>query len=742
MAIRNMLWKKRDAESLPAAVREESIPEVSAPLIGDTERLAMLDAFETNEVGWFWATDALHTIIYLSDSAAAKFEAEKPAMGAQLNELVETAGEDGEFGGERPLSFFLGSRTKFRDLVVRLHCGDEEMWWSLNGRPHYDEEENFLGFRGSARDISEQFLHQRDVQSLVQFDTLTGLSNRHRVENRLETILSSFRAEKRSCALLTMDLDKFKVVNDTLGHPAGDELLRQVSKRLQRIVVAPAEIGRLGGDEFQIIIPDMDDRGHLGELAEKIIQMISQPYALEYDRAVIGTSIGIAISPFDGDTLEELVKSADLALYSSKASGRGQYRFFANDLADAARRQRELGEDLALAIRSDQLDMQYQPIVRADDNQVVAFEALLRWDHSEIGQIEPARFIAVAEDANLINHLAEWSLERACRDAAQWPDDIGVSVNISAVQFLSGDLPDTVRQVLKKTGLDSSRLELEITEGVFLGESHLIDRVFTELRSLGIRLALDDFGKGHSSLSLLRREPFDRIKIDQSFVRGSCGENNFNAAIISALTSLASAMGMQTTAEGVEALDELDLVMGKKVSHIQGFIFSRPVTQEAVLEKLGSGDRTYEPVGPKVHRTERRTVFRRIGVMHENHHYDAVLRNLSRNGALIEGIVDVPVGTDLVLDLGGGQLAVARVRRSQDATQGLEFETPLISDGASGLCTRSRVVPSGAAGGDSKNGALQGDVTDLLNAQNNQKKPTGKRRFMQVDITAGSSRAA
>ncbi len=302
-------------------------------------------------------------------------------------------------------------------------------------------------------------------------------------------------------------------------------------------------------------------------------------------------------------------------------------------------------------------------------------------------------FIPIAEESNLINSLGEWALRQACADAAKWPGELRVAVNVSAHQFNSESLPNMIANALATSGLKARQLELEITESVFMGDKAAVDTMFARLKKIGVKLSLDDFGTGYSSLGYLRRAPFDKIKIDQSFVRGCTETDNSNSAIIAAIVSLAEALDMETTAEGVEAMDELALVKLRRATNIQGFIYSRAVPQAHVLEKLGEGDFVYEPSGPPKQRSQRRTVFRRIGVIHEDHRYDAVMRNLSKTGAMIEGLLDVPVGTDLVVDLGEGQLAVARVRRSQDATQGVEFETPLISDGADGLCTRHRISP-------------------------------------------------
>ena len=706
--------------------------------MSDAEKLALFQSLEENEVAWFWATDDQGRLIYLSPGALAKLGEDALALGMPLTTIVETTDQNGEIGGERPLSFFMGSRSKIQDQTVRLKDQRREVWWSLSGRPVNDRSGSFIGFRGSAKDITSQFAKHRDESRMAQFDALTGLANRHRMTTRLESTLTAFRAAKRSCALLMMDLDKFKHVNDSLGHPAGDELLRQVADRLQKIVPEPAEIGRLGGDEFQIIIPDADDRGQLGELAGQIIKMLSQPYSLNGDRAAIGASVGIAVAPYDGVTMDELVESADLALYAAKGGGRGQYRFYGVELASAAARQREIGEELRHAADRDELLLHYQPIVGAKDHQVVAFEALLRWHHPDLGMIPPETFLPIAEDLQIMGKLGEWVIRRACQDASEWPGDIRVAVNVTGQQFASGNFLELIEDSLKSSGMRPGRLELEITENVFLGDQALVDAIFKRLFRMGVRLTLDDFGTGYGSLGNLRRAPFDRIKIDQSFVRNAVEPDSANAAIITSIVSLAEALSIETVAEGVEAMDELKMVNERGADFVQGFIYSRPIPHEEVLGRLDAGEFTYEPVGPDKQRSDRRTLFRRIGVIHEDHRYDAVLRNLSRTGAMIEGLLDVPVGTDLVLDLGEGQLAVATVRRSQDATQGVEFETPLISDGAQGLCTRYRLSPYALAAAGMPLESLSGQTkTSVL-----QSVPKTPPRFLQVDVHSGANRAA
>ncbi len=738
MALGGMLKNLGGGRSAVALRASPRGAEAGQSAIESADRLAMLDAFEQAEIGWLWATDPDGRLLYLSASAASKFGDEVQVVGEYLGKLVETVQEDDDHGG-RPVSFMLGSRNRFVDHSVRVSTPAGEMFWSLTGIPQFDENSRFLGFYGGARDVTSVFAKQRDASRLAEFDSLTGLANRHRMLKRLTTMLAAFKAAKRTCALLLLDLDRFKQVNDTLGHPAGDDLLTQVSQRLQRIVTESGEIGRIGGDEFQIIIPDVDDRGQLGELAQRIIQMVSQPYSIEGKRAIIGASLGIAIAPYDGLEVEELIKSADLALYAAKGGGRGQYRFYSNDLKDSAHERREIEEDLRDALARGELRMHYQPVVRTTDNVVTGFEALMRWNHPERGPISPGVFIPIAEESNLINLLGEWAIRQACHDAAQWPGDLRVAVNVSAHQFALDNLPTVVANALASSGLNPRQLELEITESVFMADAEEVDQMFKRLKKIGVNLSLDDFGTGYSSLGYLRKAPFDKIKIDQSFVRGCTEKDNTSAAIITAIVSLADALKMETTAEGVEAMDELGLIRQLAATNVQGFIYSRAVSQDEVLEKLNSGDLTYTPSGPAKHRAERRSLFRRVGIIHEDHRYDAVLRNISRTGAMIEGLLDVPVGTELVVDLGEGQLVVATVRRSHEATQGLEFETPLIKDGADGLCTRHRISPYALAAAGMP---LQALPPGHYSAPSQGPVVTSVPKFVQVQVHPGTSRAA
>jgi diguanylate cyclase (GGDEF)-like protein/PAS domain S-box-containing protein len=656
-------------------------------------RTRLAESFEESGAGWFWATDENLALTYVSRRIAERIgKDQKQLVGRPVHELFDPRASEARQDG-RTLSFILSRKGKFSGVEVCAAGTDSECWWSISGVPELDSGSNFLGYLGSGFDVTTNRQSQREASRLAMSDTLTGLANRHKMSERLETLLHQCRATQRSCALLMLDLDRFKQVNDTLGHQAGDELLRQASQRLTRVVEDEWVLGRLGGDEFQIIIPDIDDRGVLGEAAQKIILMISQPYTIEGTRCVIGASVGVAVAPYDGISSEELTRSADLALYAAKNDGRGRYRFYSSELHDEAENRRQLEDDLRDAIAREELSLVYQPLVRTTTNRISGFEALMRWEHPQRGPISPGEFIPIAEDTGLISDLGNWALRRACRDAASWGGEARVAVNVSPIQFADVQFSKTVKAVLAETGLQPERLELEITESVFLGEGADTSAMFDALKKLNVRLALDDFGTGYSSLGYLQKAPFDKIKIDQGFVRGATEKGNRNAALITAIVSLAGALDMETTAEGIETIDTLELIRNLGVSHVQGYVYSRPLSHDDIIDRMERGELELKPSGPAVQRADRKRLFRKVGLIHEDHRYEVMMRDLSATGAMVEGLLDVPVGTQFVLDFGEGQLIVATVRRSSGYRQGIEFEVPLISDGSNGLCTRHRISP-------------------------------------------------
>ena len=705
-------------------------------LTSDGLRFTVLDDFEHTGLAWIWSSDADGSLNYLSPGAAEVLDLPLPTLlGKPLATLFETDPDDPENRSGRPLGFQLKAHNRIADVTVRCALPEARtgrpVWLSLSGHPKVDSSGKFHGYRGWAKDISVEYQRKIEDSRLAEFDSLTGLYNRHRMARRLEGMLAAFKAAKRSCALMMLDLDRFKQVNDTMGHQAGDELLRQVAERLRNIIGDRGEIGRLGGDEFQVIIPDIDDRGKLGELADKVIQIVSQPYPIDDKRAIIGTSVGIAIAPYDGMETEELVRASDLALYAAKNGGRGQFRFYSADLKDEEEERQLLLDDLREALAADELQLHYQPVVRIKDNHVVGLEALMRWEHEERGWVPPGTFISAAEESSLIGPLGDWALQRACADATTWPESVRVAVNVSARQFTAAGFVDIVADALQASGLDPDRLELELTESVFMGDSDATDETFRALKKLGVRLALDDFGTGYSSLSYLRSAPFDKLKVDKSFV-DSCTQKDQNSAkIITAIIGLSKALGMETTVEGVEAFDQLEVVKSRGAELIQGWLYAKAMPQHQVLEHIKSGEFKIEPSGPDKHRPDRRSMFRRIGIIHGDHRYEAVIRDLSKTGAFIEGLGRVPLGTALVLDLGGGQLVVCQVMRSEGAQIGVEFETHLVNDGAGGLCTRHRVSPYALAAASLPVAAAPGAGPAALSAS------ASAPQFMQVQVGSG-----
>jgi diguanylate cyclase (GGDEF)-like protein len=659
------------------------------------ERVSVLSEVEQLGVGMFWATDAHGHLTFLSQRALQDLETDGAGLiGQPLVDVFSDIESEPGAPTQRSLSFKLKAHSKLDEHVIALTDARGSLrWWRLNGRPLTNAKGEFMGYRGSAVDISGQYAYETQVARQSQIDELTGLANRRKLVDRLTAMLGAFRTSKRSCAMLMIDLDRFKQVNDTMGHPAGDELLKQVAKRLTSLVKDRGEVGRLGGDEFQVLLPDMDDRGTLGELANRIVQSISQPYTINGRRAIIGTSVGIAIAPYDGVDTDELTRAADMALYSAKETRGGTFCFFTSELRDAASKSAMLGERLRDAVDRDELSLVYQPLVDPETSVVKCFEALLRWHDPEEGFISPALFIPVAENDELIIRIGEMALRRACMDALTWPETIRVAVNVSAKQFIRPGFHKTVAAALDASGLPPGRLELEITESVFVGDLESVDAIFRDLKKLGVRLALDDFGTGYSSLGYLKGGHFDKLKIDQSFVRGCTENGDINPAIISAIVALAKALGMETVAEGVEAMDELALVRQRGADLVQGYIYSRPLKQEDLLPRFADGTMKVTAEGPARHRAERISMFRKVGLIHEDHYYDVILRNLSKTGARINGLAGVPIGTEVVLDLGHGQLVVSKVVNATEASQGLKFETALISDGSGGFMTRHRISP-------------------------------------------------
>jgi diguanylate cyclase (GGDEF)-like protein len=424
---------------------------------------------------------------------------------------------------------------------------------------------------------------EQRITQLAFNDVLTGLPNRTMFQQQLD---HAFRASAGSgglFALHCLDLDQFKVINDTLGHPAGDALLVEAAQRLQHAARGHF-VARLGGDEFVVLQNVGEDRDAIDRLARDILGDMARPLTLDGNEVVPSTSIGIAIAPQDGEESGTLLRSADLALYRAKEAGRGTYAFFEESLNERAQQRRQLESDLRLALERGEFELFYQPLFDLEQNRICSFEALLRWRHPERGLVSPGEFVSIAEDTGLIVPIGAWVVREASACAARWPDNIRVAVNVSAVQFHRGALHETIMRALAESGLEPNRLEVEITESIFLEGGETTLRLLHSLRALGVRIALDDFGTGYSSLSYLQSFPFDKLKIDRSFIQNLLTRDGASA-IVHAITELASALGIETTAEGVEETAQLMELRAHGCSSVQGYLFAEPMA-EADVDRL------------------------------------------------------------------------------------------------------------------------------------------------------------
>jgi diguanylate cyclase (GGDEF)-like protein len=439
-------------------------------------------------------------------------------------------------------------------------------------------------FNEMAGKISER---EQRLTQLAFNDGITGLPNRSMFQLRSAPLLRVSDGDGRPFALHCLDLDQFKAINDTLGHPAGDALLVEAASRV-RNAARGHFVARLGGDEFVVLQTVGEDRDAIDKLARDILEGIAQPFRVEGNEIVPSTSIGIAIAPQDGSDGGNLLRNADLALYRAKEAGRGTYAFFEESLNQQAQERRQLESDLRLAVERDEFELRFQPLFDLKENRICSFEALLRWNHPTRGMIAPSEFVPIAEDTGLIVPIGTWAIRNACAEAAAWPDSVRVGVNVSPVQFHRGGLNEIILLALADSGLPPARLEIEITESIFLEGSETTLRLLHSLRALGVRVALDDFGTGYSSLSYLQSFPFDKLKIDRSFIQNLLTRQGASA-IVRAITELAHALGIETTAEGVEETAQLMELRAHGCSSVQGYLFAEPMTAEEVRRLFADG---------------------------------------------------------------------------------------------------------------------------------------------------------
>ena len=543
----------------------------------------LLREFAEQSADWLWETDANRRIVRASPRFAHSVGLDPLTVNGMpfLQVLAGPTWESGNFSaGLRTLSDKLKGREGFRDLLLPVEVNGQEHWWEIAATPRFDDRGAFVGFRGVGSDVTEQRASADKINRMARFDTLTGLPNRLLVNEALVHAMAEADKWGSRCAFMMIDLDRFKAVNDTLGHPIGDRLLGCVSERLSQLMSDNEVIGRLGGDEFAVVIRDGADPARIERLAQNIIEALSRPYELDQHTLYTGASVGVASGPRDGRTSEMLIRSADLALYRAKDAGGGVFRIYEPQLHVEAEERRILEMALRKALANNEMYIHYQPVVDAAHGELTGFEALLRWTHPELGNISPAKFIPLAEDARLIAPIGEWVLRTACNEAAQWNSAARVAVNVSPDQLHNPAFVSVVASALATSGLAPDRLELEVTESVFMREGTGATRVLERIMDLGVKLSLDDFGTGYSSLGYLSRTKFSSIKIDRSFVQGASKGVAEAIAIIRAVVALAQSLGMATTAEGVETEQEHHMVQALGCTKVQGYYFGRPLPVE------------------------------------------------------------------------------------------------------------------------------------------------------------------
>ena len=540
----------------------------------------LLREFEEGEADWLWQIDTSRRVRSVSPRFAFALGMDPEAIeGKPFIQLVAgPAWETGQFPSSlHDLAERLKRRESFSNLLVRVTINGQQRWWELSGTPRLTDSGTFDGFRGVGSDVTEQRESSDKIAYLARYDTLTGLPNRMMLTEAMAEAMRYAEQWRTRCAFLMIDLDRFKAVNDTLGHLVGDQLLAMVSERLKALMSQNELCGRLGGDEFAIVVRDASDLSRVNRVAESVIHALSQPYEVDHHTLYVGASVGAAIGPRDGNTVETLMRNADLALYRSKDEGGGQHFTYEPALHAHAEERRKLEFSLRRALEKNEFVLNYQPVVDAQGEHIVSFEALLRWQSSDHGLVSPAKFIPLAEDTRLIVPIGEWVLREACREAMRWPPHVKVAVNVSGEQLLDPNFTASIVTALSISNLPPQRLEIEVTESIFVRDATTARAALEQIMALGCSVALDDFGTGYSSLGYLRKLRFSTIKVDRSFVQGAATGNPESLAIIRAVVAMADSLEMSTTAEGVETEAELAMIRKLGCKKIQGYYFGRPM---------------------------------------------------------------------------------------------------------------------------------------------------------------------
>ncbi len=544
---------------------------------GDVIRL-LLKEFDPKSSDWLWDFDRGGRMTQVSArfSSAAQLAPEK-LTGRDFFAFLREASPENEPVLAK-LSQDIARFATFNDIDIKLENGGDERWWRLAGQPTYDELGDYAGYIGTTADITRQRQAEKTINYLAHHDSLTGLINRSKFNENLKTCVERLGRSTSPFALLFMDLDLFKSVNDSHGHIVGDKLLVQVSERIRAVVPKTGLVARLGGDEFAVLIEVPCPTREAAGLATRLIEEVNKPYEIDHDVISIGISVGISIAVGAETPPDQLLRDADLALYSAKAEGGGIYRFFEPQMDVDVRERRILQLELRRAVQDGEFILHYQPIISTETNRATGIEALVRWNHPINGLIPPGKFIPIAEQGGIIDQIGDWTIREACRAATAWPEDIVVAVNLSAKHFQMSDIVTVVRNALIETRLPPGRLELEITESLLIERPDEVLAKLAAIKALGVSIAMDDFGTGYSSLSYLLKFQFDKIKIDQSFIAAS-SEDIVARDILRTITSLGKVLNLSITAEGVETQAQADFLREIACHQLQGFYFAEPMKE-------------------------------------------------------------------------------------------------------------------------------------------------------------------
>ncbi len=533
----------------------------------------LLRDFEEHSADLLWEIDRGGRFNHVSGKLALAFKhsAAELQMLSLIGALQVRKPPDLANEGVDELRVALNHGRPFRDIEVPVQINGQTRWWLLTGKPLLEDTGRIMGWRGVIADVTQEHEVQDRLRYLAHYDSLTGLANRVQLHERLAQVMDPKGSRDRRSALFCLDLDNFKSINDSLGHSVGDEVLKITAQRLQACMRRGDLVARLGGDEFAVVLDDVRDDEEVSTLAERLLQELQKPGEIMGHNVAIGSSIGIALLPDQADTVDEALGNADLALYAAKQGGRGRYEFFAASLVERSRRRLSVEQQLRVALSRGEFSLHWQPQIEVGRWVVCGAEALLRWNSPLLGSVSPVEFIRVAEEAGLVADIGTWALNEACVQAAVGLPDLPISVNVSPVQLMRPDFLSCVEHALTQSGLEPHRLEIEITESIFIDESAVALTQLHALRSMGVRVALDDFGTGYSSLAYLRQFPFDTLKIDRAFVRELMSRRDARA-IVRTIVQLATALGMTTVAEGVEDAGQLELLRYAGCRAIQGFL--------------------------------------------------------------------------------------------------------------------------------------------------------------------------